>query len=506
MFLLVAGLAAISALVPLPSVFDRPLTEDEGWTVQRVQGRSSFSLPSGFIASAGELRTAAPLRVGFDEAVRVFAAVDPHASIGFMLIVRALSGYLDPIRAARLVSLTAHVLSVPLLFLFARQLFGRTLPAFFTALLFTASPAFSWYAGLGRCYSLWTLVIIAASWLLLRTLSKRSTGGVAAYALVNTAGLYLHPFQFFVLLAHSLFVLLQVGRKRLSLKSAGPALTSQFIAAAAFAPWLYVIGRHSTRILNTTRWLDDIALSPLSMLRSLASQIVYTLAWGNEWIDAPERRWCLLALPVLLLPVVTLVRNWRKRESAFILALLCTPWLLPLLRPNTRSIAAFTQHRYMIPFHLAIILAVSSLVFAGIRQSRGGAAMAALCISLLFVSGIWFSLPGSAFDSNPGGVNGVAKAVPGGSGSMIIARAGECCYDGFFLPLLYHVERKVPVVFTDSLLHIASRSGWTSAVVLGFDPRDTADFARRSSGTLSPLAVSYLRQWRTAPVSVTRRK
>ena len=102
---------------------------------------------------------------------------DPKPPLHFWLLALFLPLSPDPVFAGRLLSLVAGVLSVPLLFVTARELFRRVnssapeLEALAGCTLFVLSPFFAFYQRMALAESLFTLETLLVAWLSLRLVS-----------------------------------------------------------------------------------------------------------------------------------------------------------------------------------------------------------------------------------------------------------------------------------------------------------------------------------------------
>jgi hypothetical protein len=159
----------------------------------------------------------------------------------------------DSERGLRGLSLLFGVLTVPLMYAAAWQLFSR-LPAtqrrlagLLAALLVAISPLHVWYGQEARMYTLLTFLCLLSSYLLLLVIPRSIRGQNrwatlalwAAYTLVNIAALYTHYFAVFCLGFQALYLFLvwwEAGLRPARLILGG--LASLLVTALAFLPWL----------------------------------------------------------------------------------------------------------------------------------------------------------------------------------------------------------------------------------------------------------------------------
>ena len=112
--------------------------------------------------------------------------------------------------ALRFPSLLFGVLSVPLLAVVARRLYGPR-PGLGAGLLAAVAPLYVWYAQEARMYTLLTFLGLLSSYLLLRVLDQRAHSArrcpLLAYILTSALALYTHYFAIFLLTFHFLYSL-----------------------------------------------------------------------------------------------------------------------------------------------------------------------------------------------------------------------------------------------------------------------------------------------------------
>ncbi|MFN2225509.1 MAG: glycosyltransferase family 39 protein, partial [Anaerolineae bacterium] len=104
------------------------------------------------------------------------------------------------------------MLTVPLIYALAGQLFRSRLAGLLAALLLAVSPLHVWYAQEARMYTLLTFLGVLSSYLLLLAMRapdrRRQAAWWAAYALIGIAAVYTHYFAFFVLAFQAIYLLI----------------------------------------------------------------------------------------------------------------------------------------------------------------------------------------------------------------------------------------------------------------------------------------------------------
>ncbi len=154
-------------------------------------------------------------------------------------------------QALRSLSLLFGVLTVPLIYAVAWQIFRHRGAGLVAALLVAVSPLHLWYSQELRMYTLLTFLCLLSSYLLLLAVTRarraaRLGGGVwaeallwLAFSLTTIAALYTHYFAFFVLAFQGIYVLFVwiSGEFRPTRLAAG-GVAAGGLALLAYLPWL----------------------------------------------------------------------------------------------------------------------------------------------------------------------------------------------------------------------------------------------------------------------------
>lgn len=172
------------------------------------------------------------------------------------------------VAVTRSLAMVFSVLTIPVCFCFARELFGSPRTAWISTALVAVSPLHVLYAHEARQYSLWGLTALLASWMLLRSLRSPTMRHWGLYSLSLMLGLYSHLFFVFVVAAHGIYVLAQpefYGKQHRRAPFRGYVVANA-LAWVAFSPWIWIIvsklGRTSEAIEEAERGVDfDFLLS-----------------------------------------------------------------------------------------------------------------------------------------------------------------------------------------------------------------------------------------------------
>jgi 4-amino-4-deoxy-L-arabinose transferase-like glycosyltransferase len=145
--------------------------------------------------------------------------------------------------AVRLFSAVVGTLSVPLLFIVGRRLFGVR-PGLMASLTLAVAPFHVYYSQEARMYGLVTLLVLASTYLCLSLLERGEDSRLGwvrwvLYVVVTSLAMYTQYYAAFVPLAQTLFVLLYVRRyKGIVVRWIG----AQAALAVAYLPWLAYAG------------------------------------------------------------------------------------------------------------------------------------------------------------------------------------------------------------------------------------------------------------------------
>ncbi len=334
-------------------------------------------------------------RMDVDE-ITTRTAADIQPPLYYYLLHGWIGLFGDGERALRGLSVLFGVLTVPLTYAVAWQLFRSRLAGLLAALLVAVSPLHVWYGQEVRMYTLLTFLCLLSSYFLLLVVKAEKTGPVAilwtVYTLANVAALYTHYFAFFVLVFQALYVLAVwvAGRGRpLHLVLGG--LASGVATLLLYLPWLpQLITRYGTDVsywpgqLKIHEVLVDIVLSFVGGESiSEAAGILLAAGYGLVLIL------CLLALLAQAMRGGQPEVDGRPYPLLFLLLyLLLPPALILALSYNTPKFNA----RYVMVSHPAFSLLLAGGL-AALWQRRAGSLGNVLrgalsAVALVFLLGV----------------------------------------------------------------------------------------------------------------------
>ena len=269
------------------------------------------------------------------------------------------------VAAMRSLPVFLSLLSFPCIYWLCLELFESSLIGWMAVALFAISPYFVLYAQEGRPYSLWTLIILLSSVLLLRVLRIKNTASWVCYTVTLIAAFYTHLFSLPIAMGQGLYVVL-IERFRLS-KTLIAYLISSLLSILAFSPWLLVIVGNRSGIDNGTGWQSSTKISLIELLRGLIRHPSRAFLDLNPTPQDPGiYRISLMVLTFILLVFVGysfyfLCRNTAKSIWLFIIILSgCVT--VPLLAHDL-IFGGFLSNlgKYILPSYLGFIIAAAYL-------------------------------------------------------------------------------------------------------------------------------------------------
>lgn len=295
--------------------------------------------------------------VWFDEAYSVvvakqplaellhFTAVDAHPPLYYLILKlwASLFGWSD--FALRSLSAACLGLTVVLAMLLARKLFGVRV-ALWTLPFVALAPFLLRYGFEIRMYMLAALIVVAATYALVRALNSQGRAALlrwGLYALLVAAGVYTQYYTSFVWFAHLLWLTWAVRRR------GEPWLKQPWMAAYTgsvllFLPWL-------PALLSQLSGAASAGIAEHMMLPQFAAILSFSLFYVASWQLNP---WSLLALIGVFSILVLLVRRgWRITEARQGLQLLLCVLLVPIALLTLLSLPPLPPmfvERYVVPF------------------------------------------------------------------------------------------------------------------------------------------------------------
>ncbi|AFZ05310.1 glycosyl transferase family 39 [Oscillatoria nigro-viridis PCC 7112] len=344
-----------------------------GFTRQEIDGE----LFQNRIVPAPELQKYQRIKPGSTEAdtIRSLALEDPqHPPLYFLLARWWMQQFGSSLTASRSLPAILSLLSLPLMYALARELFASNLAALLATALLALSPFDILFAQTARQYSLLTATVIGSSWLLLRAVRLPGWQNWVFYSLAIALGFYTHPFFSLTLIGHGVFIIaywLFVKKTKLR----GHVTNSQFFLAVIgalilYIPWIYVLATNLERASSTTDWTRVspgwLYLVKLWTLSFTALFFDFDFGFDNIWTY-------LLRLPFLLLIAAALYTICSRTSSStwlFLVTSIFVPFSILALPDLILGGKRSAVSRYLISCFPGVQLAVAYLLASNVKTQQ----------------------------------------------------------------------------------------------------------------------------------------
>lgn len=297
---------------------------------------------------------------------------DPqHPPLYFLIARQWMNWFGGSIAASRVLPALLSLLSLPLIYVLALELFRDNLALDaalnsglnsysigFIAMAFLAlSPFDILFAQTARQYSFLTVGIIGTSYALLRALRLGTINSWRLYGFGVAIALYTHPFFGLNLIGFGIFMLIsQRAQLRAFTLATGGAI-------ALYLPWVFVLVSNFSRTTSTTNWSNiPVGLDYLLKLWTLSfSSLFFDLDFG---FNNPLTY--IFRLPIVLLIGLAFYLIYRSvlianRAKWFIYTSALVPFLLLVLPDLILGGKRSAVSRYLISCFPAVILAMAYL-------------------------------------------------------------------------------------------------------------------------------------------------
>lgn len=370
-FVLITVLLGI--LLRFVNLDQKPYWHDETYTSLYLSGYSAHEavqhLFTGQVVTAKDLLQYQSPAIGsglFDTIQRLATDNSQHPPLHYG-IARLWAGCFGAsIPAMRVLPALISLLALPGIHWLGLELFASPVVGWMAMSFWAVSPLSIRYAQEARQYSLWVVLILFSSVLLLRAMRSKTVWSWVFYLLMLILGLYCHTLFGLTLLGHGLYVLL-IERFRLNQIVMRYFLVAG-IALFSFTAWLWAMYQHREMVALSTAWTKQ----PVPLFALLKSWGIHLCQIFTAWHFRHDERLVYLAIPILLLLIFAiniLCRHAPRRGRLFILILLGTS-ILPIFLPDLiwggrRSLYV----RYFLPFYVGIDLAIAYLLVYQMTQT-----------------------------------------------------------------------------------------------------------------------------------------
>ncbi|WP_205370068.1 glycosyltransferase family 39 protein [Thermoleptolyngbya sp. PKUAC-SCTB121] len=406
---------------------DRVYWVDEVATSVRISGYTRAEVTAQL--SDGVPRTPADLQqflhpapdLPLTQVLRALAQSPEHAPLYFLLAHGWTKLWGSSIVAVRSLSVLFSLISLALIGRLASQLFNSATAGAIATMLLALSPFFVSYAQEARPYSLWSVTLLWSSLALWNAMGyakesmkqdmkqnvKQNTVGNEmphslrrwlTYGFSMAVGLYTSLLTALVFLGHGLYVL-GVGSSRCD-PSRTRAQRCGFLQAATlavglFLPWVFVVlGRWDTLQANTEWMRQPMGVLPLLAIWLYNTSILLFDVPATLSPDLPTVAKLLTSMLLVLLLAIALRHLVRRRPRpvwGFVVLFALTIPALLLGLDVVRNSQLSTAARYLLPFHLGMILVLSSYLTDSLcakspSRRRFGRGLMLCLVALCFLS------------------------------------------------------------------------------------------------------------------------
>jgi uncharacterized membrane protein len=333
--------------------------------------------------------------------IRTLVWEDPRQTPLYFVLARAwVMTFGSSAAILRAFSAVLSILSLPLVFLLCRELFGRSLEGWIAIGLIAVSPLHFVYAQEARQYMLWVDLVLLAGWLQLLSLSRTQERGRPAwwwfvlYAGALGLALITHLLTVLVMAAQLLFVV--VGERFRLTAVVWLTTCAQLVVALLFWPWAHSIlaeAKHRAWIpwaatdVGFAEWLRMVTGSYARPFFDIDICVA-----NLKYIDqAPG----VFILAVALASVVLLVRFAPPRACLFLILLgsICSMPMVAvdLFSGGWRTVIIRYQFPAMIALQLCVAFGIAHLLMSGERRwRRVGTGTAVLLVTCGLYSGVLY--------------------------------------------------------------------------------------------------------------------
>lgn len=346
--------------------------------------------------------------------IRGLAQEEPQHPPLYYTLIRLWAQWVGSSAAAvRSLSVIFSLLVFPSLYWLCLELFGSTDIAWLAIALVAVSPLHIVFAQEARQYSLWTVLILAASAALLYAMRVDTFSSWAIYAVMLSLGLYTFLFSGLVAIGHSIYVIGVIGVEQFRWTPIlGHYLLASIVALLTFAPWIWAVATRHSSVQTTTAWANRP-----SSWKAIAR--VWALNLRRIFFDADFKLHSKFAYTasilgvyafVLLLEMGAVYWLWQFtpiRVWLFVFTLIGTTAFTILLPDLILGGQRSTATRYAIPCYLGIQIAVACCLVNLLESSSFGSGQQILALAVLGVAIALSTLSCSMGAKNPIGWNKV---------------------------------------------------------------------------------------------------
>jgi len=302
-----------------------------------------------------------------------YTASDVHPPVYYWLLKVWVSMFGTTELAYRSLSMLFGAAAAAVAFSLSRKLFGRKV-AWLSLLFIVLSPMLIRYGDEARMYTLEALIVMSATYLLVRADETGRTKYWVWYGVLVSLGMWTHYFTALAWIAHLVwYAATRVWRKGMSMKDfwkklwSKPLILTYSVAVGLFLPWLPFMAFQLGVVQGGGFWIGPVGADTLP---NYLANYFYYLEHGQT-----KSWWALLLISVVALVVVVLPRAYKalaaKEKRSFMLVA-ALAWIPPVLLflaslPPLRS--SFVE-RYLVPSTIALSIFLAVVLLKGTQKWR----------------------------------------------------------------------------------------------------------------------------------------
>lgn len=357
---------ALGICLRFTNLDQKPYWHDEIYTSLRASGytakEATQALYNGQIIEVETMLTyqrPSSQRTAIDT-LKGLATEEPHHPPLYYVMARFWAEWFgSSITAMRSLPALISLLALPAMYWLCRELFASPMVGNMAVALLAVSPIYIRYAQEARQYSLWVVLILLSSTVLIRAVRHKAAVNWGMYAIAIIAALYCHLLSVLVVLGHGVYVL-AIERFRLSRTVLGYLLAS-LMGMVWFLPWVRIAWINNTALVETTAWMKQPLPLP-TLVRFWGVQLSRLfVAWDFRY----DSQLAYLAIPILGLVIVALrflCRHTPRSVWLFILTLIGVTALALVLPDVLWAGKRSTNIRYFFPSYLGLTIAIAYLM------------------------------------------------------------------------------------------------------------------------------------------------
>lgn len=244
-------------------------------------------------------------------------AEDVHVPLYHILLYTWQAMLGNSVFSVRLFSLLFYIISIPIVYLIGKELYSKSV-ATYAMILFSLSPALSWFGMETRMYTLFMFISLGSTLFFIRILKYGEVKNWLGYTFFCMLGIHTHYFFGLLLVSHMIFFLSNIPKN-------GLTKLPQFLCVAltvilSFLPWLLY-----TYSLGAAENMRPLIYPPNSIdLFNLFSQMFFGFQ-GDELNSLILSLWPVIVLLIFF----TLQKRVAESESlTFLMVMIFAPIII----------------------------------------------------------------------------------------------------------------------------------------------------------------------------------